>query len=241
MAEFELEPGRLGRVAAALAASEHDPSVSLCVASAAVVGVRGAGVALMAAGHALGMVCVSDDVTAALEDVQYSLGQGPCVDAYHARAPVLAGDLANANGDDWPAFREGALRVGARAAFGFPLMVCGICIGALNLYHDRPVNLTGEQVANAVAVCHVAARTVLRWQSFATPGSVAWQLEEVPAHRAVVHQATGMISVQAGASVDDALAMLRAYAFAHDWAIGEVAEAVINRVLRFDLVDGDSR
>ncbi|HTL83998.1 MAG TPA: GAF and ANTAR domain-containing protein, partial [Acidimicrobiia bacterium] len=214
MADFEVEPVRLDRVAAALAVSEHDPSVSLCVASAEVVGVRGAGVALMAAGHALGMICVSDDVTGALEEVQYSLGEGPCVDAYHAHAPVLASDLADADGDEWPAFREGALRVGVRAAFGFPLMVRGICIGALNLYHDRPVNLTSDQVADAVAVCHVAAHTVLRWQSLATPGSVAWQLEGVPAHRAVVHQATGMISVQAGASVDDALAMLRAYAFA---------------------------
>jgi AmiR/NasT family two-component response regulator len=63
---------------------------------------------------------------------------------------------------------------------------------------------------------------------------VAWQLEGVPAHRAVVHQATGMISVQAGVSVDDAVAMLRAYAFAHDLAIGDLAEAVIDRTLRFD-------
>jgi ANTAR domain len=234
MPEFGLEPERLGRVAAALAVGEEDPSLSLCMAGAEVVGVRGAGVALMAAGHVLGMMCVSDDVTAALEDVQYSLGQGPCVDAYHAQAPILAGDLADGDGAQWPAFCEGALRVGVRAAFGFPLMVRGICIGALNLYHDRAGDLTGEQLADAAAVSHLAARTVLGWQALAAPGSVAWQLEGVPAHRAVVHQATGMVSVQAGASIDDAPAMLRAYAFAHDRAIGEVAEAVINRTLRFD-------
>jgi len=101
-------------------------------------------------------------------------------------------------------------------------------------YHDYPVTLTGEQLADAAAVSHVAARTVLRWQSFAAPGSVAWQLEGVPAHRAVVHQATGMISVQADVSIDDSLAMLQAYAFAHDRAIAAVAEAVIRRTLRFD-------
>jgi hypothetical protein len=234
MSEFGFESERVDRVTAALAVGEHDPSSSVCAAGAAVVGVRRAGVALMAAGHTLGMVCVSDDVTAALEDVQYSLGEGPCVDAYHARAPVLAGDLADTERDDWPAFCESALRVGVRAAFGFPLMVRGICIGALNLYHDYPVTLTGEQLADAAAVSHVAARTVLRWQSFAAPGSVAWQLEGVPAHRAVVHQATGMISVQADVSIDDSLAMLQAYAFAHDRAIAAVAEAVIRRTLRFD-------
>jgi hypothetical protein len=233
MSDFGLESERVDRVGAALAAGEQDPSLSLCVAGAGVVGVRGAGVALMGAGHVLGMICVSDDVTGALEDVQYSIGQGPCVDAYHAQAPVLAGDLADTDSVAWPAFSESALRVGVRAAFGFPLMVRGICIGALNLYHDHAMDLTGEQLADATAVSHVAARTVLRWQSLAATGSVAWQLEGVPAHRAVVHQATGMITVQAGVALDDALAMLRAYAFAYDRAIGEVAEAVINRTLRF--------
>jgi len=234
MSDFGPDSQRVARVAAVLANGERNPSVSLCVASAAVVRVRGAGVALMAADHVLGMVCVSDSVTGALEEVQYSLGEGPCVDAYHTRTPVLAGDLAESDGAEWPAFREGALRVGVRAAFGFPLMVRGNCIGALNLYHDRPGSLTDEQLADAAAVSHVAARVVLGWQSFAAPGSVAWQLEGVPAHRAVVHQATGMISVQAGVSVSDALAILQAHAFAHDLAIGDVAEAVIDRTLRFD-------
>ena len=99
------------------------------------------------------------------------------------------------------------------AAFGFPLMVRGICIGALNLYHDRPGNLAGEQLRMRLP-CHTLPRTVLGWQALAAPGSVAWQLEGVPAHRGVVHQATGMVSVQAAVSVGDALAMLRAYAFA---------------------------
>ena len=234
MPDFGLESERVDRVAAALVAGEHNPSVSLCVAGAEVVGVRGAGVALMAPGHVLGMICVSDDLTGALEDAQYSLGEGPCVDAYRIRAPVLAGNLAETQGDEWPAFSESALRVGVRAAFGFPLMVREICIGALNLYHDHAVELTGEQLADATAVSHVAARTVLRWQSLAAPGSVAWQLEGVPAHRAVLHQASGMISVQAGVSLDDALALLQAYAFAEDRAIADVAEAVISRTVRFE-------
>ena len=87
-----------------------------------------------------------------------------------------------------------------RAAFGFPLLIETVCFGALNLYHDVAGSLSNDQFADALAVAYVASRTVLRWQSVAGPGSLAWQLEHVPVHRAVIHQAGGMVSVQADVS-----------------------------------------
>ena len=83
-------------------------------------------------------------------------------------------------------------------------------------------------------VAYVAGRAVVGWQSVAGPGSLAWQLEQVPSHRAVVHQATGMVSAQVSVSVSSALTMLRAYAFAEDRPISEVAAEVVDRRLRFD-------
>jgi hypothetical protein len=79
----------------------------------------------------------------------------------------------------------------------------------LNLFHDREGPLDDEQYADAAAVAHVAARTVLAWQSATGQGSVAWQLEQVPAHRAVIHQATGMIAVQTDMPIDDAIVSRR--------------------------------
>ena len=134
----------------------------------------------------------------------------------------------------WPEFRRGALAAGVRAAFGFPLLVDWICIGALNLYHDESGALTETQIGDALVVARLASRTLLAWQADAPPGTVAWQLEAVPNHRMEVHQATGRISVQAGISVADALVLLRAYAFAEDRPISEVAAAVGRRTLRFD-------
>ena len=154
------------------------------------------------------------------------------------RAPVLVPDLAGAGGIRWPGFREGALAEGIQAVFGFPLLVGAVCIGALNLYNDQSGALTDDQVADAVVVAHVAGRTVMGWQSIAGPGSLAWQLEHVPAHRAVVHQATGMVSVQAGVTVEDALVLLRAYAFAEDRPIGVVAADVVAGRLPFRLTRG---
>ncbi|MDQ1448311.1 MAG: hypothetical protein QOC79_1282, partial [Actinomycetota bacterium] len=68
----------------------------------------------------------------------------------------------------------------------------------------------------------------------AGPGSLAWQLEHVPMNKAVVHQASGMVSVQAAVSVPDAVVMLRAYAFAEDRPISEVATEIVDGVLRLD-------
>jgi hypothetical protein len=112
--------------------------------------------------------------------------------------------------------------------------VRAICIGALDVYHDRVGVLTEEQHSDAVAVAHVVARTVLAWQAVAAPGSLAWQLEQVPAHRAVLHQATGMVSVQARVPVHDALALLRAHAFATDRPVGDVAADVVAGMIRID-------
>ena len=230
----ELDPDRVMRVVAALAVGERDPQRSLCAASADVVGVSGAGIVLVSAGRMVGSVCASDRVVEAVEELQYTLGEGPCVDACRTRAPVLVPDLAAPEMVQWPVFRDGAVAAGARAAFGFPLLVGDSCIGALNLFRDSSGPLREEQYLDAIVVARVASRTVMGWQSIAGSDSLAWQLEQVPAHRSVVHQASGMVSVQAGVSVDDALVMLRANAFAAGRTISAVASDVVNRELSFD-------
>ncbi len=166
--------------------------------------------------HALTSVGVSDHMAGAVEQIEYTLGQGPCVAAYHQRVPVFDPDLTDGRAVQWTEFRRAAITVGARAVFGFPLLVDHICIGALNLYHDRSGELTDRQVDDAVVVAGLAGRTLLSWQADAAPGTVAWQLERVPDHRMEVHQATGRVSVQAGISVADAIVLLRAYAYSED-------------------------
>lgn len=224
----------MARVAAALGTGEGDPQPSLCAASASVMNVTGAGVVLILHGRTLGTVCVSDPLTEAVEELQYTLGEGPCVDAFHTKAPVLVPDLHGLGADRWPGFREGALEAGVRAVFGFPLLVGTVCIGALNLYHDQVGDLTDDQMADAVVLAHVAGRAVMQWQSVAGPGSLSWQLEHANTHRAVVNQAAGMVSVQTVITVEEALLLLRAYSFAEDRPITDVSANVVDRELRFD-------
>jgi transcriptional regulator with GAF, ATPase, and Fis domain len=223
----DIDPVRLSRVRREMARGARDPARTLCSASATIVGVAGAGVVLMSRKQTLGTVCVSDARTAVVEEVQYALGEGPCLDAFQSHAPVLVPDLADLEPSRWTGFRAGAMEAGVLAAFGFPLLVGATCIGALDLYHVATGALTAEQVADAEAVAYVAAKTVFTWQTIAEEDSLAWQLEQVPLHRAAVHQAAGMVSVQASVSVDDALVLLRAHAFADGRPVGEVAAEVV--------------
>jgi GAF domain-containing protein len=232
MSAHVADPERVAHIATVIAAAPKDSEQSLCVSSARVAGVHGAGVVLIMHGRALGTVCSSDPITEAVEEVQYTLGEGPCIEAFSTRAPVLVPDLGAEDVVRWPGFREGALAAGVRAAFGFPIFVGPVCIGALNLYDLRSGTLSDDQFADALAVAHVAGRTVLDWQSVAGAGSLARQLEHLPANRAVVHQATGMVSVQASVTIDDAVALLRAYAFANNRAITDVASDVVGGEVR---------
>jgi GAF domain-containing protein/ANTAR domain-containing protein len=234
VAASRLEPARFAELVAARAEHDPDPVRSLCLACTDVLGVTGAGLVLMSGGQSLGCVGVSDVVAEAVEQVEYTLGEGPCLAAYSSRTPVFDADLADGRTDRWPEFREGALAVGVRAAFGFPLLIGRSCIGAMNLYRDKSGPLTATQVDDALVVAHVASQTLLDWQAVAPPGTVAWQLERVPNHRMEVHQATGRISVQADVSVADALALMRAYAFSHNRPISDVAADVASGRIRFD-------
>jgi transcriptional regulator with GAF, ATPase, and Fis domain len=229
--EWNLE--RATRVKAQFDAARVEPALSLCQASASVLGVAGAGIILVSRGRTLGNLCVSNQMAEAAEEVQYALGEGPSMDAFASKMPVLVPDLASPEMTRWSGFREGALGAGVRAAFGFPLLIGTVCIGALNLYNDRAGELTTEQCADAVTVADVIASNVLTWQSHAKVGTLAWQLEQVPSHRAVVHQASGMVSVQAGVSVNDGLDLLRAHAFAEGQTLGNVAADVVARLLSF--------
>jgi AmiR/NasT family two-component response regulator len=93
--------------------------------------------------------------------------------------------------------------------------------------------LTPEELEDALEVAELVTQLVLVMQSESSADSVAWALD-VSDHRAVVHQATGMIAVQIDADVEEALVRLRAYCFATDRPIREVAQDVVTGELRFD-------
>lgn len=197
-----------------------------------IVGVNGAGVMLMSGDIPSGSLCTTDELSNLIEELQYTLGEGPCVDAYQQDEVVTEPDLADPAHPRWPAFTPAAVQAGVRAVFGFPLRVGTVRLGALNLYRDVPGALTGEQHADALVVADVAARWVLEAQAGAPPDTVARALEDGADFHFAVHNAAGILSVQRGISVTEALIRLRAHAFSADRLLAEVARDVVARTLR---------
>lgn len=195
---------------------------------------NGAGLMLLSDDGPRGPVCSSDTVSALIEELQFSLAEGPCIDAAKAGRPVMEPDLADPTTPRWPAFARPAVDAGVRAIFGFPLQVGTVRVGALDLYRDQPGPLTDEQYADALVMADVATEALLVLQAAALPGHVSIALEANAEFHFVVHQATGMIVAQLGVSVGHALARLRAYAFSHGLLLPEVARAVVARQVRFD-------
>jgi GAF domain-containing protein len=206
----------------------------LCEVCAEVSLMTGAGIMLMSGDMPRGSVCSSDTVSHVLEELQYSLGEGPCIDAYQQGSPVLEPDLADPRAPRWIAFSGPALQAGARAVFGFPLQVGAVSIGSLDLYRDRPGGLTDDQHADALVLADIAAQSVLMLQANAPPGKLAAELEAGADFQYVVHQAAGMVAVQLGVGIGQALVRLRAYAFGNERPLAEVARHVVGRTLRFD-------
>jgi GAF domain-containing protein len=229
----------LGRLAASGAFGLE--TKRLCEACAEVTGTSGAGLMLMSGDVPKGTICTTDEVSALIEQLQYTLGQGPCVDAYNEDRPVLEPDLADPGKPRWIAFAIPALAAGVRAVFGFPLQVGAVRLGALNLYRDEPGHLSDEQHADALVMADVCAAAVLMMQANAPPGELSAELESGADFKYVVHQASGMVAVQLDSTIAQAMIRLRGYAYANDRPLAEVAQDVTARKLRFEPELGTDR
>lgn len=219
----DLEAGRR----AGTAIGDH-----LCRSCVEIVSVTGAGIMLMVDGAHSGTFGASDAVIDIVEELQFTLGEGPCVDACTSAVAVAEPDLAAPAVNRWPAFSGPAVQAGVRAVFGFPLLVGDLALGALDLYVDHSGGLAPDQTDDAIVLAGVISDALLRLQADAHPGALAPELEVGMRHRAVVHQATGMLSAQLGIDVRDALVRIRAHAYTENRPVNDVARDIVDRQLR---------
>jgi hypothetical protein len=221
-----------------MAEAEGEGSVSpvdrVCVAAVVLLTLRGAGLSLMVDGELRGTAGVSDPGIAAVQELQLTLGEGPCIDAWTSRAPVLESDLADPAVVRWPAFAQAGVDAGVLAVFAFPLALGAIRIGVLVLYRDRSSVLSADELAYSLVLADVATHMVLGLQAGAPAGELHELLAREPPHWAEIHQATGMVSVQLGVSLDEAFVRLRAHAFAEGLPLRAVAGEIVTRRLRFE-------
>lgn len=200
----------------------------------AVTNVDSAGVAVTASATVREMVHASDPVAAMLGELALTLGEGPGVDALTG-SMVLAADINEAAClARWPVFAPAAALAGVRAVFALPLRIGGIRLGVMDLYRIAPGDLDHEQLTDALMLADTACGLLL---DAADQDADRWRdggLEPVYGQHPEVHQATGMLIVQLGVNAAVAMTRLRAFAYAHDRRLRDVAADVVARRLRFE-------
>jgi GAF domain-containing protein len=189
-------------------------------------------IVLSSEGQSQAAMAASDGATV-IEQLQLTLGEGPGVDAYAEGRPVLIEDLAGA-ARRWMLFAPAARDLGVRGVFAFPLQLGAVRIGVMSLYAGRSHPLVDGQLADMTTLAELVTDAVLAMQSGAGADELSWALSNAAEHRAVVHQATGMVIMQLECSAQDALARLRARAFADGVGVDELSRLVVERQLRFD-------
>lgn len=193
---------------------------------------------------------VTDPVSEWLADLQLTLGEGPCHDVQISEGLALGSDLEAAqSGRRWPVFAPAAVHRGARAVFAFPLTIGSIRVGVMGLYRDSAGPLPAAQLRDCLLLADTATVLLIEAGSHGVEeagggdgAGLPGQSADLALHRAEIDQATGMLTVQLGATAAEAFARLRAYAYAQDRRLADVARDIVTRRLRLppdSPADGD--
>ncbi|MGW7275651.1 ANTAR domain-containing protein [Streptomyces sp. NPDC054864] len=180
------------------------------------------------------LVWFSDEISARLEDAQFTLGQGPGVTADFSEVPCQVPDVGAYASERWPQFAAEAQAMGVAAVFVWPVRTGAARFGSLTGYRKGPGPLTTGQATDGLRVADALAGRLLAWQ----PGEETFPDDHhdhdgsggvgvVDLHWAEVHQATGVLSCRLGVPVEEALVRMRARAFASGRSLTEAAREIL--------------
>jgi hypothetical protein len=212
---------------------ERPETFALCAVAAEFMSLDGAGIALTSDSEVLMSLCTSNDTAGELMDLEMTLGEGPAADACRGIASEEANLLSGVA--RWETYGPGAVALGARAVFGFPIQLGAARFGALSLFRTGPGTLSAGQSSDGYLMASVLGRSILTTQAGGSRETLVGELDGSSMLDFRVHQAAGMVAVQGSMSVKDALVVLRAHAFTIGCRLGELAERVVSLTTRYEL------
>jgi ANTAR domain/GAF domain len=194
------------------------------------------------------LIYATDTLAQQIDELQYTIGEGPCFDAYLDDSPQFHPELTSvARTSRWPTFAADATELGAHALFAFPIPDGQRPMGVLELYRRSVGSLDAAECAAVVAcTATIAHRLLSNWQDHvARFGDVEQALDAAattgvalseaanPFTRTQIHVAGGMVAIQLGVDPDEGVDRLRAYSYASGRRLSSVAADIIAR--RFTL------
>ena len=216
-----------------------DAADRLCEACVVLLDIDAAAISLVFDGANSGTLGSSGARARMYDELQFTLGEGPCLDSVLRRIPILIVDLGDPEEARWPAYRPAMLAHQIRGVYAMPVVVAGEFVGALDLFRARPGPLLAADLAGAVAAAELAAIPLLDLldgdlQAAVTdPNSNAWaELNKLT--RAELSQAIGMLVAQLEVEPALALILLRAHAYASGRSVTGIARDILDRRLKLE-------
>ncbi|WP_240977291.1 GAF and ANTAR domain-containing protein [Planctomonas sp. JC2975] len=215
-------------------------AAALCRRFVNTLPVDGASISVFGIGWQQTTIAASDRVAAALEELQFDLGEGPHWQAIQTGRSVSVTDLDSAQSDAWPMFASAALGIGVHAVIALPLKLGATTIGVVDLNRRLAGPFGSEALETAETLTRRTALASARFAAETAREDVVEESDTAPALRREVHQAIGMIVVQLNTTATEAFARLRAHAFASGRTVQAVALDVVNRQLDFAALQDDA-
>lgn len=215
----------------------------LCSACVDLLDVDGAAVSLIHGDTTRGTFGSSGELSRRLDELQFTFGEGPCLDSVRSARAVLVPDFLDAREQRWPAYAAAVLDAGVRAVFALPVSVAANRVGALDLFRRTPGPLTDDALTGGLLAAELAALPLLDLMSELDGAPAAGQGEGggwpelASLERVEVYQATGMIMGHLEVTPAEALVRLRAHAIGHDLTASEVAWSIVERRLVLEADD----
>ena len=210
--------------------------VRLARACAGVLPVAGVGISTFGPPGLRIPVGPSDDDAATAERLQFTTGEGPCLDAHALSRSVLATESLIAQ--RWPQFHASLVdRTPFRAIAAIPWPGALQGAGTMDFLFHRSADLAGADIGDMDAVVARVAHILDTDSEVAFsplgPGPVWLNASPVSSRNTVVI-AMGMLNVALQVSTPDALALLRARAYASNRTVDDIAVDVVDRRLSTD-------
>ncbi len=174
------------------------------------------------------IAAASSDLARSVEELEFSVGEGPGTEAFQTSRPVLTPDLERAF-VRWPGYVPPALANGVRATFAFPLLVGAARFGVLHLHSAERRTLTAGETMTSLVLSELATEVVL--ETYSPLGQQPRSdrpLLGPDDRRDEIYQAQGMVMIELRISLEEALARMRAHAFASEQALAEVAADILS-------------
>jgi GAF domain-containing protein len=173
-------------------------------------------------------VAASDVLATQVDEIQYGVDQGPCLEAMRSGAVLYVKDLGGEA--RWPDFSTAALGYGVRCCLSTPLRVQDVPVGALNLYAVRVDAFDEAARAQAFAFAGYASGAVALALRLARQAQVSADLRAALASRAVIDQALGVIMGQQRCTAEEAFAVLRHASQQRNVKIHAIAAGIVEGV-----------